>query len=100
MQIAKDFSNFVNPLGDLLLDVVRPTGWPVGPTAKYYGAGADFAFGIAIAYLSFVFIGSIVMRLPGVTPVAGLYPFKFIYNIVIIFLYPTTTHPAKSQTHT
>ena len=99
MQLAKEFSNIMNPLGDLLLQEVRPTGWPVGPTAKYYGAGADFAFGIAIAYLSFVFIGSIVMRLPGVTAVGGLYPFKFIYNIVIILLSPHLpyTHIYKNK---
>lgn len=84
MDFVIDFRSFANSLGDVILKATRPEGWPVGPTAQWFGAGFDFALGIAICYLAFVFFGSMIMRLS--SPVPGLYPFKFLYNIFQIML--------------
>ena len=44
----------------------------------------EFALGTAICYLAFVLVGMTVMRAMPAVP--GLYPFKFIYNMVQIML--------------
>merc|ERR1711871_522923 len=84
MEYFSDFRSFANSLGDVILAATRPEGWPVGPTQHWFGAGFDFALGIAICYLGFVFFGSMIMRF--CRPVPGLYAFKFLYNIVQVML--------------
>jgi elongation of very long chain fatty acids protein 4 len=44
----------------------------------------EFALGTAICYLLFVFVGMFVMK--ALPAVPGLYPFKFLYNMVQIML--------------
>lgn len=81
-----DFRTFANDLGDSIIKATRPEGWPAGPTVKYFGAGFDFALGISICYLAFVFFGSLIMRMEGQKPIQGLYPLKFVYNLTQVML--------------
>jgi elongation of very long chain fatty acids protein 4 len=85
-KFIQNFRDFANPLGEIIVNWARPEGWPRGNTHSFYGAGFEFALGIALLYLAFVVFGQIIMRIPGVNPIPGLYPFKFIYNIAQVML--------------
>lgn len=80
----EQFVAFARPLGQEIIQWARPEGWPVGPTSTWPLTNFETAFGIAIGYLAFVVIGSLVMQV--LPPIPGLYPLKFIYNIVQIML--------------
>jgi elongation of very long chain fatty acids protein 4 len=83
-KIWNDFRAFALPLGDAIINWARPEGWVKGPTHAYFGAGFDFALAIALGYLAFVFFGTMVMSTQNA--VRGLYPFKFLYNMVQVML--------------
>ena len=73
-----------NALGDSILNWAKPADFPVGPTCTWPLADSGTAFAIAVGYLAFVGVGVAVMpRLPAVP---GLYPFKFVYNMVQVML--------------
>jgi len=78
-------AQILDNLGASLLEWARPTGNIISPLSSWPLAGgfSTPAF-IAIGYLCFVFFGSIIMQF--LPPCPGLYPFKFIYNIVQVML--------------
>lgn len=71
-------------LGNDILQWARPEGWPASPMANWPLADFESAFAIAACYLLFVIVGRIVM--PSLPAVPGLYPFKFLYNVVQVML--------------
>eukprot|EP01033_Poteriospumella_lacustris_P006458 gene6458-4647_t len=71
-------------LGTAILEWARPEGWPASPMANWPLADFESAFAIASCYLIFVILGRLIM--PSLPAVPGLYPFKFLYNVVQIML--------------
>jgi len=73
----------ISPLGDAILDWARPDNF--GPSPAELGQWPfqkfSVAFAVALAYLGFVYVGSVVM-----TPLEpfgkSLYPYKFVYNLI------------------
>lgn len=80
-----DFELALDKIGDAIIAWARPEGWRVSPLTETYPL-TDFstAASIAIAYLCFVFIGKAVMK--NFSAVPGLYPLKFVYNILQVML--------------
>lgn len=70
--------------GEQLINWARPEGW--GPSPAEGWAFTDFssAITIAICYLSFVIFGRAIMGV--LPPIKGLYPLKFLYNIIQVML--------------
>lgn len=71
-------------LGNDILQWARPEGWPASPMANWPLADFESAFAIAACYLLFVILGRMIM--PSLPAVPGLYPFKFLYNVVQVML--------------
>jgi len=82
------FSLFVEktqPIGDIIIQWAKPSSFPVeSPTSAWYLTDFSTALAIAIVYLSFVFVGRIVMSKCPAVP--GLYPIKFAYNMAQVML--------------
>lgn len=77
--------NHLKVLETAILEWARPEGWGSSPLADYPLADFNTAAKICIGYLIFVFVGHAVMsRQKG--PITGLYPIKFVYNVVQLML--------------
>lgn len=76
--------DLVTELGDKILKYADPDDKFVGATKGWPFTDFTFAFSVAIAYVSFVAIGSTVMKcgVPAMDP----YPLKFVYNVSQIML--------------
>jgi len=78
------YREFSTKLGETIITWARPEGWPVSPTSSWPLANFEYALAIAVCYLTFVFLGQIIM--PMLPAVRGLYPFKFAYNMLQVML--------------
>jgi elongation of very long chain fatty acids protein 4 len=78
------FKEFAHPLGEQIIAWAHPAGWIASPLEAWPLTSFEFALGTAMCYLTFVFVGMVVMR--ALPAVPGLYPFKFLYNMVQIML--------------
>lgn len=67
-----------------ILAWARPEGWGASPLESYPLTDFPTAAKIAIGYLAFVFLGSLIMK--NSNPVGGLYMLKFMYNVVQVML--------------
>lgn len=77
-------SEMLAEMGDSIVNWARPEGWPVAPTSSWPLAKFEHAFLIAVGYLVFVGLGVLIM--PHLPTIKGLYPFKFIYNMLQVML--------------
>lgn len=69
--------------GDYLVELFDPNGQYSGHTKGWWLTDFPSAFNVALAYLTFVGVGSQVMKaLPAIDP----YPIKFLYNVSQIML--------------
>lgn len=71
-------------MGRNIIEWARPDGWQSSDTENWPLAKFETASLIAIGYLSFVILGMFIM--PFLPSVTGLYPFKFVYNIIQVML--------------
>lgn len=77
------YNNLMDKIGDAIIDWSDPDGSFRGDSADWWLCDFRSAGTIAIAYVTFVLVGSQVMKfLPAIDP----YPIKFIYNVSQIFL--------------
>lgn len=80
----EEINTQVTALGKLVIDWARPDGWVESPLADWPLANFNDAFFVAVGYLAFVLFGSLIMQFLPAIP--GLYPLKFLYNIVQVML--------------
>lgn len=74
----------MDKIGDIILDFADPENTFTGLTKGWAFTEFHTAISIALGYLAFVFIGSMIMK-AGVAPIDP-YPIKFFYNVSQIFL--------------
>lgn len=83
-EVVEMYIHWAGETGNAILAWARPEGWPESPAADWFLADFTSAGAVAICYLLFVIFGRAIMEfLPAVK---GLYPLKFLYNIVQIML--------------
>eukprot|EP00560_Eucampia_antarctica_P000700 CAMPEP_0197839908 /NCGR_PEP_ID=MMETSP1437-20131217/44929_1 /TAXON_ID=49252 ORGANISM="Eucampia antarctica, Strain CCMP1452" /NCGR_SAMPLE_ID=MMETSP1437 /ASSEMBLY_ACC=CAM_ASM_001096 /LENGTH=279 /DNA_ID=CAMNT_0043449369 /DNA_START=105 /DNA_END=944 /DNA_ORIENTATION=- len=73
----------VDKIGDAILDWVDPEKVNLGYTEGWWLTDFRTAASIALGYLAFVLVGSLLMK---VLPAMDPYPIKFAYNVSQIFL--------------
>lgn len=80
----EQFDVTLSALEKVVVEWARPAGWVESPLADWPLAQFDIAVKVALGYLAFVLLGSLMMYFLPSLPF--LYPFKFLYNIIQVML--------------
>jgi elongation of very long chain fatty acids protein 4 len=82
--VYEKYTFYCRSFHQFVLDWGRPEGWPESPLAAWPLARFEDAGLVLIGYVGFVLIGmTIMIFLP---KIPGLYPLKFLYNVVQVML--------------
>lgn len=79
------YQNTMDSVGESILSFMDPTERFTGHTKSWFLSDFPSAISVGLGYLAVVFIGTKIMKLPGI-PAFDPYPIKFAYNVSQIFL--------------
>lgn len=86
MEYYNAYYAWADKVGDAILKMAQPDAVATPPTKEWAFTHFGTALAISIAYLSWVFFGSMVMRTQKTGFAEKLYPVRFAYNVVQVML--------------